>query len=67
MSAREVANMDALRQHREGCERSNQEHLKEMEKKLIESLKYTDEKLVEFWARKRRNTQTLRDKSSNQL
>lgn len=63
MSAREQENEEYHRLHLEECDKSNKEHLEELERKRILSEKTKDVALVNFWERKRINTQKLRDKA----
>ena len=63
MSAREEENKKVHEQHLEECRLSDQAHLVEMENKRITDAQRIDTKCADFWARKRRDTQKLRDKT----
>jgi hypothetical protein len=63
ISEREAANEKAKTEHLEGCKVSDFAHMVELEEKRRRDALYIDTKFSDFWERKRKNTQKLRDKT----
>lgn len=62
MSLREQENSEALERHIEECSEAARAHLAELERLRIRDEGYKIPKDFSFWERKRKQTQTLRDK-----